>query len=232
MLDRYLPLAEVTNRQMAPLFVVSGNGEHEPVARSGDKFLEWNGISTPAVEPSLSPFIFGTPIASNMLETSRATFHSHDLTTHHAILLESFSLFRNGNVSMALRLWQQNFVGEMTFITHDTTDQRDLVVSYEVDIDHDEYGDEISVNQEILSGNGNVLHDQYISTNVAGNTFLVGKCCRPTDSGNTYYYQYYLSNMDSSGPDVSSESVCNRIPSSTYIYEGTPQRVSEWTTTV
>lgn len=47
-LDRYLPLAEVTNRQMAPLFVVSGNGEHEPVARSGDKFLEWNGISTPA----------------------------------------------------------------------------------------------------------------------------------------------------------------------------------------
>ena len=135
----------------------------------------------PAVEPSLSPFIFGTPIASNMLETSRATFHSHDLTTHHAILLESFSLFRNGNVSMALRLWQQNFVGEMTFITHDTTDQGDLVVSYEVDIDHDEYGDEISVNQEILSGNGNVLHDQYISTNVAGNTFLVGKCCRPTD---------------------------------------------------
>ena len=50
MLDRYLPLAEVTNRQMAPLFVVSGNGEHEPVARSGDKFLEWNGISTPAVD--------------------------------------------------------------------------------------------------------------------------------------------------------------------------------------
>ena len=68
----------------------------------------------------------------------------------------------------------------MTFITHDTTDQGDLVVSYEVDIDHDEYGDEISVNQEILSGNGNVLHDQYISTNVAGNTFLVGKCCYHT----------------------------------------------------
>ena len=42
MLDRYLPLAEVTNRQMAPLFVVSGNGEHDSVARSGDVFLDWN----------------------------------------------------------------------------------------------------------------------------------------------------------------------------------------------
>ena len=99
MLDRYLPLAEVTNRQMAPLFVVSGNGEHDSVARSGDGFLDWNGISNPDDVLSYAPFFFGAPIASNIVETSRATCYLHDLTTQHTILLEALSLFRNGNVS-------------------------------------------------------------------------------------------------------------------------------------